>query len=93
MKLVVLALALGTAGASVCVDDPSFIDENGNPCSFYALTTCSDAVGISDAGVLRLLESCQATCNSCVKAADVCEINGAEGANFIQPFPLVSFLF
>jgi len=65
MQKVILALALSTA-AGVCVDDPFFLDENGNDCSIYTGTDCKNSP-ISELGISRVLASCQLACDSCVK--------------------------
>ena len=87
MMLKVLAVA--ATAAAVCQDDPTFFDEFGNGCSFYAsLGSCMDAAGISDLGKQRLLASCGVTCNSCVKANDFCEVG--LGGDRYEPIPLTS---
>lgn len=86
----VLALALSVGSvAGICVDDATFLDELGQPCTSYAaLGSCLDAVGLTDLGLQRVLAACQLSCNSCVKANDYCEIG--DGGDRYEPLPLVA---
>lgn len=84
LKMLLLLVALvGVVAAQVvvpgapgsCEDVSGFTDENGQSCaSWAAFEDCRDATGISAAGLEAVLANCQATCNSCVKAAQFCEI-------------------
>jgi len=69
----------------------TFFDELGQPCSAYAaLGSCREAVGLTALGKQRVFASCGLTCNSCVKANDVCEI-GSGGSQVEIPAVLSSF--
>ena len=64
--------ALLSTAAGGCVDDPFYFSRNGQPCSFYNGTDCSNMW--SSGNIARLFESCPAACASCVRANDFCEI-------------------
>jgi len=93
LRAAAVALALASAHG-VCFDDPSFVDELGQPCSQYAaLGSCKDeAVGLTALGLQRVLQFCQLSCRSCVKAADFCEI-GLGGDQIEVPSVMQSFEF
>jgi len=57
--------------------------------SFYVGQDCA-AAPVSALGVRRILSSCQLTCNSCVKAADFCEI-GIGGDVYNAPMSTSAF--
>ena len=89
MKTVILASVLTTAAAAgSCVDTPGFVDERGATCDVYAGTDCRDAAGLTSLGLTQVLENCQDTCNSCVKAAEFCEIG--QGGDMWNPTPEVA---
>jgi len=81
--------SLALTGA-VCLDSPAFLDENGNPCSFYAGTVCKEAAGLSLLGLRRVIENCQLSCDTCVKANDICEV-GIGGDRLEVPSVVSSF--
>ena len=86
--MILRVLAIAATAAAVCVDDPFFLDENGNACALWANLKCSEGAGLSSLGVTRLLEACQFTCNSCVKANDFCEIG--LGGDVYNPSPVTT---
>ena len=91
MKLSSVFVLIGVARA--CQDDAQFLDELGQDCSAYSsLSTCLNAVGLSPLGLERVLGHCQKTCNSCVKAAEFCEI-GLGGDQYSPPPVVENFDF
>jgi len=70
-----LLLAWAIGARALCMDDPTFLDENGMACATYAPLggNCLTAAGLSSAGLQRVLASCGLTCGSCVRASDFCK--------------------
>lgn len=92
MKKAAIGAMLVTSAAAVCVDAPGFVDERGADCSSYAGMDCRDAAGLSPLGLQNVLDNCQFTCDSCVKAADFCEV-GIGGDQFLPSSEVANFDF
>lgn len=83
-----------TKTVTSCVDDPLFVAENGEACAYFKVfADCRDATELSAAGLESVLRSCQASCDSCVKARDFCEIGVGGDPVTLEPPQLDGFDF
>mmetsp|Transcript_3103 Transcript_3103/g.9651 ORF Transcript_3103/g.9651 Transcript_3103/m.9651 type:complete len:197 (-) Transcript_3103:16-606(-) len=79
-----LAAASLSTVAAVCEDTAGFTDENGNTCSTYESIRCKDYDGLAtEEGLEAVLINCAATCGTCVKANDYCEVG--RGGDVVAP--------